>query len=156
MQLTDPEKRVLYHNYYTGHTQYTLPGSGADQGPKSAEGDKGVAPLGQRSSAPLGAKLQSEDSVSSVLGHRLSGPAAFHGSLNQRMNGSEALAASSDAHASSVEPNFSNLRQRMPEAELKIGQLLYVKLILDIVEHRTILVPLPHSSLSIAPAAAAH
>lgn len=131
MQLTDPENRVLYHNYVTGHTQYTLPSSqplqeesglSTSAPSNGAESSNGLTSLGHRSSVPPVAQGQGEDSLSGVLGSRLSGPAAFGGGVSQRGSKQDTLAALTDGHTAALDSQYKSLGQRMPDPDFKIGK----------------------------------
>ena len=127
MQITDPEKRVLYHNYLTGHTQYTLPtvGQPGVEAPSgsSTDMDKTAAfpGLGQRMSGPasVGHSLHG-DSTAAMLSQRMSGPA----SIGQRLPGSDSRAMATEAQPTGLDAASSGLTQRMQEQEFKIGAVL--------------------------------
>ena len=124
MQLTDPENRVLYHNFLTGHTQYTTPASAcsqplADQQLASgSESDisNGLSSLGHRS-GPLGQRLPSNES-SGGLGQRLSGPASLTGHLSQRLTSLDSSSAGLCQQNTPLDASFNGLGHLASEYQM--------------------------------------
>ena len=124
MQITDPEKRVLYHNYLTGHTQYTLPTAGQpgleapSSGSLNADKSSAFPSLGQRMSVPasVGHSLHG-DATAALLGQRMSVPA----SIGQRPHGADPRVAAIEAQTAGPEAISNGLTQQTQEQEFKIG-----------------------------------
>ena len=128
MQITDPEKRLLYHNYLTGHTQYTMPTAG--QEPASggtSEADKSAAypSLGQRMSGPasVGHSLHG-DATAGMLSQCMSLPA----SIGQRQPGPDSRAVAPEAQSAGLEATSNGLGQQVQEHEFKIGTYISVNI----------------------------